>query len=132
MARPKIEITEQIIKQAESLSAQGLTMSQIANETTLYEKQAEYPKFSEAIKRGRDKGVATITNALFTKAKAGDNTAMIFYLKNRAGWKDRVETEHTGDGLKVDVKIGDRFQDLLEVLDELAYDKQESDNKTIQ
>jgi hypothetical protein len=57
---------------------------------------------------------------------------MIFYLKNRAGWKDKVETEHTGDGLKVDVKIGDRFEDLLKVLDELAYNKQESDNSTIQ
>jgi len=137
MARPKKEITEEIIKKAESLSAQGLTMNQIANvlgmgEATLYEKQNEYPEFSEAIKRGRDKGVATITNALFQKAKDGDNTAMIFYLKNRAGWKDKLETEHTGDGLKVDVKIGDRFEDLLKVLDELAYDKQESDNTTIQ
>jgi transposase len=137
MARPKKDITPEVIKKAESLSAQGLTMSQIANvlgigESTLYEKQAKYPEFSEAIKRGRDKGVETITNALFQKAKDGDNTAMIFYLKNRAGWKDKVETEHTGDGLKVDVKIGDRFQDLLKVLDELAYNKQESDNTTIQ
>ena len=137
MARPKKDITPEVIKKAESLSAQGLTMSQIANvlgmgETTLYEKQIAYPKFAEAIKRGRDKGVATITNALFQKAKDGDNTAMIFYLKNRAGWKDKLETEHTGDGLKVDVKIGDKFQELLEVLDELAYNKQESDNTTIQ
>jgi len=137
MARPKIEITKELCKKAEALAAQGLTSSQIASvlgmgESTLYEKQKEFTEFSESIKKGRDKGIASITNALFTTARGGNLGAMIFYLKNRAGWKDKVETEHTGDGLKIDVKIGDRFQDLLEVLDELAYDKQESDNTTIQ
>ena len=96
--RPQIKITEDICKKAESLSAQGLTMEQIASvlgmsQTTLYDKKVNYSEFSEAIKRGKHKGIATITNALFTKARAGDNTAMIFYLKNQAGWQDRVEKE---------------------------------------
>ena len=75
-------------------------MDQIAavlgmSDTTLYDKQAKFPEFSDAIKAGRAKGVATITNALFVKAKDGDNTAMIFYLKNRAGWADKMETDLT-------------------------------------
>jgi orotate phosphoribosyltransferase-like protein len=44
MARPKIEITEELCKKAEALSAQGLTMEQIAtvlgmSASSLYEKQ---------------------------------------------------------------------------------------------
>ena len=102
MARPSIKIDNDLCLKAESLAAQGLTSDQIASvlgmgESTLYEKQKQYPEFSESIKKGRSKGIATITNTLFNKAKSGDNTAMIFYLKNRAGWKDKVETEHSGE-----------------------------------
>jgi len=106
MSGPKpIPVTPEMIKQAEALAAQGLTMEQIASVlgmgcSTLYEKQNDIPELSEAIKRGRHKGVATIANALFNKAKSGDNTAMIFYLKNRAPdeWRDRHElkNEHSG------------------------------------
>ena len=101
--RPPIEITDGLCRKAESLAAQGLTMEQIAlvlgmGERTIYEKMAKFPQFSQAIKRGQAKGVAAITNKLFKKAKDGDNTSMIFYLKNRAGWKDKTETEHTGPG----------------------------------
>jgi len=137
MARPKKEITDDLCKRAEALAAQGLTVSQIANvlgmgESTLYEKQQEFPEFSESIKRGRDKGIASITNALFTAARGGNLGAMIFYLKNRAGWKDKIETEHTGEGIKVDVKLGHEFKEVLEVMDELAYRKSEKDDTTIQ
>ena len=73
IGRPLIKIDEKVCRQAETLSAQGLTMKQIANvlgmgEATLYEKQREFPEFSESIKRGKDKGIAKITNALFNKA----------------------------------------------------------------
>jgi AraC-like DNA-binding protein len=96
--RPLIVIDEEICKRAEGYAAQGLTMNQIAqvlgiSQTTLYDKQSKFSEFSEAIKRGKNKGIATITNALFRKASDGDNTAMIFYLKNQAGWQDKIEKE---------------------------------------
>ena len=96
MGRPAIEITEELCLTAESLAAQGMTMDQIAlsmgmGSTTLYDKKAKYEEFSEAIKRGQAKGIATITNSLFNKAKNGDNISSIFYLKNRAGWADKTE-----------------------------------------
>jgi hypothetical protein len=98
IGRPQIIIDEELCKKAETLAAQGLTMEQIANvlgmsEATLYDKKDKFSEFSEAIKRGKDRGIATVTSALFTKARAGDNTAMIFYLKNRAGWQDKIEKE---------------------------------------
>jgi len=96
--RPKWVPSEKEIQQAQQLAAQGLTVEQVARSlgvgaTAFFERQQEYPELMEAMLNGRAKGVATISNALFVKAKGGDNTAMIFYLKNRAPneWKDRVE-----------------------------------------
>jgi hypothetical protein len=61
-----------------------------------YERQAENAEFAEALKRGRGTGIANVTNALYEKATVDkDNTAMIFYLKNRAGWVDKQETTTT-------------------------------------
>ena len=98
VGRPLIVIDDELCKRAEGYAAQGLTMNQIASvlgisETTLYDKQSKFSEFSDAIKRGKNKGIATITNALFNKAREGDNTAMIFYLKNQAGWQDKIEKE---------------------------------------
>ncbi len=91
-----IEITEELCKKAESLAAQGLTMEQLARVlgmgvSTLYEKKAGNTEFLEAIKDGQAKGVAVVTNALFESAKGGNLGAQCFYLKNRAGWRDKME-----------------------------------------
>ena len=100
VGRPRFEITPEVCEKVENLSAQGLTVEQISlvlgiNKSTMFDKQNEYPDFSDALKRGRGKGVANVTNALYTKAVDGDNTAMIFYLKNRAGWVDKQEVQST-------------------------------------
>lgn len=91
----------------EVLAAQGLSVKQIAHcmdvgRSTLYERMGSKADVLDAIKRGRAKGIGTITNALFTSAKGGNITAQIFYLKNRQpdDWRDRREHEHTGKGGK--------------------------------
>jgi predicted transcriptional regulator len=88
MGRPKWIPDAEICARASEMASRGLTVAQIADclgvsESTLYNKQEEYLEFMESIKRGRSKGMDEITNALFEKAKAGDNTSMIFYLKTR-------------------------------------------------
>jgi hypothetical protein len=101
VGRPRFEVTPEVCEQVENLAAQGLTVDQIAlvlgiHKATLFDKQNEYPDFSDAIKRGRGKGIANVTNALYEKATVDkDNTAMIFYLKNRAGWVDKQEVQST-------------------------------------
>jgi hypothetical protein len=58
--------------------------------------QSENSEFSDAIKRGQARGIDAVTNALFEKATIDrDNTAMIFFLKNRAGWVDKQEVATT-------------------------------------
>lgn len=41
------------------------------------------------------KANATIGGALFNKAKSGDTTAMIFWMKTRARWSERQELDLT-------------------------------------
>ena len=96
VGRPKLDITPEDIKKAEALASQGLTQEQIfyslgIGKSTYYLRKAEIKEFSDAIKRGQAKGIATVTNALFKKAVKGDNVAMIFYLKNRdpLNWSDK-------------------------------------------
>ena len=98
VGRPKFEITDEVLLNVENLMTKGLTKEQASGMlgvslSTFMLHQSENSEFSDAIKRGKDKGIATITNALFNKAREGDNTAMIFYLKNQAGWQDKTEKE---------------------------------------
>ncbi len=99
--RPPFEITEKVIKQVEALSANGLNLKEIAGVLgityeTLKQKNKEYSSFSSAIEDGRAKGIGTIKNRFFEKAKGGDNQCMIMYLKNYSDLKDRQDVEHSG------------------------------------
>ena len=87
----------------EQLAAQGLTVEQIAyclnvGRSTLYERMGSEADVLDAIKRGRAKGIDTITNSLFQSAEGGNITAQIFYLKNRQPdeWRDRREVTGAG------------------------------------
>ena len=100
--RPEFELTDKILRQVEDLAAQGLTQSQIGSmigcsQKTIERRKKDNVAFAEAIKNGQAKGIATVTNALFTKACEGDNTAMIFFLKCRGGdgWREKQHIEVT-------------------------------------
>jgi transcriptional regulator with XRE-family HTH domain len=53
-------------------------------------------RFDNALKRGRAKAIAAVTNALYTSALDGNTTAQIFFLKNRdsGSWMDKAEVNH--------------------------------------
>lgn len=55
--------------------------------------------YKEELDTAGDKANATIGGHLFNKAKSGDTTAMIFWMKTRAGWRERHEYDHiSSDG----------------------------------
>ena len=98
ITKPKIHID---LKQVESLAANGLTHEQIAaalgiSESTLTKRKKENTDFTDAIKRGKAKGIALVTNKLMESIKGGNMTGMIFFLKTQAGWKETNVQEHTG------------------------------------
>lgn len=99
--KPKIEID---LAKVEALASRLLSKEQIAislgiGTTTLYSRQKENVEFEEAIKRGREKGVATIVNKLVESAIAGNTTAQIFVLKTHGGqeWKDKQDINLSGE-----------------------------------
>lgn len=99
--KPKIEID---LAKVEALASRLLSKEQIAislgiSEKTLYNRQNEFTEFTEAIKRGREKGVATIANKLVESAIDGNTTAQIFILKTHGGqeWKDKQDINLSGE-----------------------------------
>lgn len=117
--KPKIEID---LAKVEALAANGLSQQQIADslgisERTLRNRKKESASFAEAIRRGKNKGIAYVTNALFNKIKKGNVTAMIFYLKTQAGWKETQVNQVTGTVVNQNVEITeDRFKEITEEL----------------
>lgn len=93
--KPKIEID---LDKVEMLASRGLTLEQIATSLgisvkTLERRKRDMTEMSDAIKRGRDKGVALIANKLYAEAKDGNVAAMIFFLKTQGGWKEKQEVD---------------------------------------
>ena len=85
----------------EKLASQGLNKAQVAamcglGESQWYVREQESPEITDAYKRGKAKGVLTISNALFEQAKSGNTTAQIFYLKCNGGWRENTRVEITG------------------------------------
>ena len=81
----------------EGWARDGLTDLQIAKNigvamSTFCDWKNKHPEFSEALKRSKDVADFEVESALFKKAKMGDVTAQIFWLKNRKPkqWRDKV------------------------------------------
>lgn len=81
----------------EGWARDGLTDLQIAKNigvamSTFCDWKNKHPEFSEALKRSKDVADYEVESALFKKAKMGDVTAQIFWLKNRKPkqWRDKV------------------------------------------
>jgi len=129
----KGEDTDQL---AYKLCLLGATNEQIAevldvNVDTVYEWQNRHESFSDALKRGKIVADAEIAQALYHRAKGyshpdlhitnyqgsiteteitkhypPDTGAAFIWLKNRAGWKDKQEHEHSVEGLTFNMNFG--------------------------
>ena len=63
--------------------------------------------YKEELDKGRIEANASVAETLFKQAKEGNTTAMIFWLKSRAKWKETSQHEISGNpyGTPVEVKI---------------------------
>ena len=63
--------------------------------STFSDWKLKHPSLAEALREGRTDADGHIVQSLYSKAKSGDTTAQIFWLKNRKRkeWRDREERE---------------------------------------
>lgn len=67
--------------------------------STVYLWAEQHDSFSDALKNGREGADQDIAETLYMRARDGDTTAMIFWLKNRqpSRWRDRKNLDHSGE-----------------------------------
>jgi len=56
-------------------------------------------------KRGKAKAIGTVAQGLLQKARNGDTTSAIFYLKTQAGWRETTKIEGAGENGALTVQV---------------------------
>lgn len=101
----KTMLTPEQLAQLEALAA-VLSMEQIADyfgisNQTLRRRMYEDPSIMELYKKGKQVAIKDVGGALIQQARNGNTTAMIFYLKTQAGWRETAGLDiEAGDGLR--------------------------------
>jgi hypothetical protein len=99
MARPEARID---LAELEKLCGMQCTDEEIAAffgvSTRTIVRRRRVKKFSEIMDRAKAKGRVSVRRSLFRLANNGNIAAAIFLSKNLLGYRDVVNTEHTGLG----------------------------------
>jgi len=106
MPPKSITLTDEQRQEVETLAAL-LSQDQIADyfgicRRTFQAIRERDPDVDARYKRGKSKAIAHVARGLLMKARGGDTTSSIFYLKTQAGWRETERREHTG-GLTINV-----------------------------
>lgn len=101
VGRPPWIPSQEELEKIETLASQGLNQEQIMHcigvgVSTYHDKKDQYPQLVEALKRGKSKGLAYVTDALLKNVNLGNVTAQIFYLKCQGGWKEAKHEQTDG------------------------------------
>lgn len=96
MSKPYTILTDEQIIQVESLAC-TLSVEQIADyfgigKTSFYRIIKRQPEIMVRYKKGKNKVISTVGNALIQKALDGDSTAQMFFLKTQGRWKESAIT----------------------------------------
>jgi hypothetical protein len=97
MARPEAKID---LVELEKLCGMQCTDEEIAAffgvSTRTIERRRQGKRFREVMERAKAKGRVSVRRSLFRLANAGNIAAAIFLAKNLLGYRDIVNTEHSG------------------------------------
>jgi DNA-binding CsgD family transcriptional regulator len=120
MAMQPFTLTEQQKAEVETLAA-VLTAEQVADyfgigRRTFYSMMQRDAEIAARYKRGKAKAIGVIAQGLINKARAGDTTSMIFFLKTQAGWRETSQVEHMLPA-EPDITPDSAFQKLTAYLD---------------
>lgn len=110
--RPRKELeAQELEKQISTLSA-VLNRAQLAeyfgmSEKSLERRLKEQPRFLTALKKGQAMAIANMGATLMLQAQRGNVAAAIFYLKARAGWKERMVVDDFDPDQFTDEQLAD-------------------------
>lgn len=95
--RPALMLDQRQLLQVEALGA-FLTLEQVADYFEMSRPafalvRERQPEVDSHYKKGRTKVIKNIANSLITQARKGNLTAIIFYLKTQAGWRETESNE---------------------------------------
>ncbi len=105
MAQGKLHVpTDESRRMVKALAAVGIRHEDIAAKIEI-SADTLVKHYKRELDDGRVDANAAVAKSLYDQAKAGNTTAMIFWLKTRAGWKETERHEVTGaDGNDLVVK----------------------------
>lgn len=130
MGRPPITLSDAQTLEVETLAAL-LNQDQIADyfgicRNTFRAICERDPEVGARYKRGKAKAIAHVANGLLQKARSGDTTSSIFYLKTQAGWRETAELRHSVEERVLselsDAELLDRFEASLLVVNDYRAD----------
>lgn len=99
MGRTMLTLTDAQKAEVETLAA-VLTAEQVADyfgigRRTFYSMMERDEEIAARYKRGKAKAIGVIAQGLINKARSGDTTSMIFFLKTQAGWRETMQVAAT-------------------------------------
>lgn len=130
----RIIVDDQFLKRAEEVAAVCYTDSMIwdalgIKSKSFYDLMRKNPHFAQTIKRAQAKKTEKVLHKFHKKIEEGDITAIIFFLKCRAGWIEaekrkalslkKMELELRKDELELKAMIAAKFtpKDAVEFLE---------------
>lgn len=123
MAMHPFTLTDEQKAEVETLAA-VLTAEQVADyfgigRRTFYSMMQRDEEIAARYKRGKAKAIGVIAQGLINKARAGDTTSMIFFLKTQAGWRETSQVEHMLPA-EPDISPDSAFQKLTAYLNAIS------------
>lgn len=127
MARPFITLTQDQKAEVETLAA-VLTAEQVADyfgiaRRTFYSMMQRDEEIAARYKRGKARAIGVIAQGLINKARSGDTTSMIFFLKTQAGWRETTQVatvEPDVEPLELSSLSDESLQDLMDIMEEVG------------
>ena len=91
MPRPKLKPTEDLRRMVKTMTAMGAKQEDVAARIGVRSPKTLRKHFRDELDQGASEANMSVAQALYKKAKDGDVKAAMFWLKCRAGWRDRPE-----------------------------------------
>lgn len=93
MPRPRLRPTDEQRRMVKSMSAMGIRQDEIARKLDIRSAKTLRVHFRDELDRGATDANYNVASALYKEATNGNTTAAIFWLKTRAGWRERSAPE---------------------------------------